>query len=163
MRKETYSIGGKKCQLVYNYAITDLETADTELVEELDSMMDKIFDAAEEQIEKELYKRGLMTCNAYLMQIDEMRDRGRPLVQEYIKELDEKYGKEIAYVIVCQPTELPEAYYFAGFSDTGEAQFSSILAEAHRYCSLSKAKQMAEFLMRGREIVNYTVRLDTLK
>ncbi len=92
MVKETYSIEGRKCRLLYRYAVTDLETADTKLVEELDSMMDTIFDAAEEQIEKELYKRGLMTCNAYLMQIDEMRDCSNPLVKEYIKELDAKYG-----------------------------------------------------------------------
>jgi hypothetical protein len=93
-----------------------------------------------------------------------MRVNGNSLVQDHIKELDEKYGgKEIAYVIICQPTELPEAYCFTGFSEIGEAQFSPSLAEAHRYPSLSKAKQMAEFLMRSRSIVNYTVRLDTLK
>ena len=163
MVKETYSIEGRKCRLLYRYAVTDLETADTELVEDLNSMMDKIFDVAEEQIEKELYKRGLMTCNAYLERIDDMRVNGNELVQDYIKELDEKYNKKIKYIIVCQPTELPEVYYFTGFSDTGEAQFSSIRAEACRYLSLDKAKQMAEFLMRSRAIVNYTVRLDTLK
>ena len=92
MVKETYSIEGRKCRLLYRYVITDLETADTELVEDLESMMDKIFDAAEEQIEKELYKRGLMTCNAYLERIDDMREHGNYLVQDYIKELDAKYG-----------------------------------------------------------------------
>ena len=164
MVKETYSIEGRKCRLLYRYAVTDLETADTELVEDLDSMMDKVFDAAEEQIEKELYKRGLMTCNAYLERIDDMRVNGNYLVQDYIKELDEKYsGKEIAYVIVCQPTEVLEAYYLTGFSDTGEPQFSSNLAEAHRYLSLDKAKQMSEFLVCSRAAVNCTVRLDTLK
>ena len=92
MVKETYSIEGRKCRLLYRYAITDLETADTKLVEELSSMMDTIFDAAEEQIEKELYKRRLMTCNAYLERIDDMRVNGNYLVQDYIKELDAKYG-----------------------------------------------------------------------
>lgn len=163
MIKETYSIGGRKCRLLYRYAVTDLETADTELVEDLESMMDKIFDVAEEQIEKELYKRGLMTCNAYLERIDDMRANGNYLVQDHIKELDEKYsGKEIAYVIVCQLTELPEIHYLTGFSEIGDPQFSPSLAEAHRYHSLSKAKQMAEFLMRSRAIVNYTVRPDTI-
>ena len=92
MIKETYSIEDRKCRLLYRYAITDLETADTGLVEELDSMMDMIFDAAEEQIEKELYKRGLMTCNANLERIEDMRAHGNYLVQDYIKELDAKYG-----------------------------------------------------------------------
>ena len=92
MVKETYSIGDSKCRLTYRYSIIGMETADTELLEDLDSMMDKIFDTAEEQIEKELYKRGLMTCNAYLERIDDMREHGNYLVQDYIKELDAKYG-----------------------------------------------------------------------
>ena len=92
MVKETYSWNGVNCRLIYRYAVTGLETADTKLVEDLDSMLDKIFDAAEEQIEKELYKRGLMTCNAYLERIDDMREHGNYLVQDYIKELDAKYG-----------------------------------------------------------------------
>ena len=92
MVKETYSWNGESCRLIYRYAVTGLETADTKLVEELGSMMDTIFDAAEEQIEKELYKRGLMTCNAYLERIDDMREHGNYLVQEHIKELDAKYG-----------------------------------------------------------------------
>ena len=92
MVKETYSWNGVNCRLIYRYAVTGLETADTELVEDLNSMLDKIFDAAEEQIEKELYKRGLMTCNAYLERIDDMREHGNYLVQDYIKELDAKYG-----------------------------------------------------------------------
>ena len=94
MVKETYSWKGENCRLIYRYAVTGLETADTELVEELDSMMDTIFDAAEEQIEKELYKRGLMTCNAYLERIEDMRAHGNYLVQEHIKELDTKYGDQ---------------------------------------------------------------------
>ena len=94
MVKETYSWNGVNCRLIYRYAVTGLETADTELVEDLDSMMDKVFDAAEEQIEKELYKRGLMTCNAYLEHIDDMRVNGNYLVQDYIKELDAKYGDQ---------------------------------------------------------------------
>ena len=91
MVKETYSWNGVNCRLIYRYAVTGLETADTKLVEDLDSMMDTIFDVAEKQIEKELYKRGLMTCNAYLERIDEMREHGNYLVQDYIKELDAKY------------------------------------------------------------------------
>ena len=92
MIKETYGWNGEKCKLTYRYSITGLEAADTELVEDLGSMMDEIFDAAEEQIEKELYKRGLMTCNAYLERIEDMRVNGNYLVQDYIKELDAKYG-----------------------------------------------------------------------
>lgn len=163
MVKETYGWNGEKCRLTYRYSITGLETADAKLVEELESIVDTIFDVAEEQIEKELYKRGLMTCNSYLERIEDMRVNGNELVQDYIKELDEKYNKKVKYIIVCQPTELPEAYYFTGFSDTGEAQFSSIRAETYGYYSLDDAKQIAEFLMRSRAIVNYTVRLDTLK
>ena len=94
MVKETYSCNGVNCRLNYRYAVTGLETADTKLVEDLDSMLDKIFDAAEEQIEKELYLRGLMTCNAYLERIDDMRVNGNYLVQDYIKELDAKYGDQ---------------------------------------------------------------------
>lgn len=158
MIKETYSWQGENCRLHYRYSITGLETADTELIEDLESMIDKIFDVAEEQIEKELYKRGLMTCNAYLERIDDMRLNGNYLVQDYIKELDEKYsGKEVTYVIACQRTEALEVSYLTGFSEVGEPQFSSNLSEAHRYHSFSKAKQMAEFLMRGRSIVSYTV------
>ena len=164
MIKETYGWNGEKCKLTYRYSITGMETADTELVEDLDNMVEAIFDAAEEQIEKELYKRGLMTCNAYLERIDDMREHGNYLVQDYIKELDAKYKeKDNAYVLVCQPTEVLEAYYFTGFSETGEAQFSSNLADAHRYPSLDKTKQMSEFLVRSRAAVNCTVRLDTLK
>ena len=92
MVKETYGWNREKCSLTYKYSIADIEAADTGLVEDLDSMMDKIFDAAEEQIEKELYKRGLMTCNACLERIDDMREHGNYLVQDYIKELDAKYG-----------------------------------------------------------------------
>ena len=94
MVKETYSWNGESCRLIYRYAVTGLETADTKLVEDLDSMMDMIFDAAEEQIERELYKRGLMTCNANLERIEDMRAHGNYLVQEYIKELDAKYGDQ---------------------------------------------------------------------
>lgn len=92
MVKETYSWNGANCRLIYRYAVTGLETADTKLVEDLESMMDTIFDVAEKQIERELYKRGLMTCNAYLERIDDMRVNGNYLVQDYIKELDAKYG-----------------------------------------------------------------------
>lgn len=94
MVKETYGWNGEKCRLTYRYSITGLEAADTKLVEDLESMVDTIFDAAEEQIERELYKRGLMTCNAYLERIDDMREHGNYLVQDYIKELDAKYGDQ---------------------------------------------------------------------
>ena len=53
--------------------------------------MNNAFYKAEIEIEKELYKRGLMTCNAYLESIEDMRVNGNYLVQEYIKELDKKY------------------------------------------------------------------------
>ena len=92
MVKETYSWNDTSCRLLYRYAVTGLETADTKLVKDLESMMDTIFDVAEKQIERELYKRGLMTCNAYLERIDDMRVNGNYLVQDYIKELDAKYG-----------------------------------------------------------------------
>lgn len=92
MVKETYSWKGEGCRLLYRYAVTGLETADTKLIEDLESMMDTIFDVAEKQIERELYKRGLMTRNAYLERIDDMRVNGNYLVQDYIKELDAKYG-----------------------------------------------------------------------
>jgi hypothetical protein len=152
--KETYGYNNDRCRLIYRYSITGILTNQEELLEkqnilleEIEAVMNKAFASAEEEIKKELYKKGLMTCNAYLESIDEMRLHGNDLVQANIKELDEKYGeKEIAYVIVCQPTELPEVYYFTGFSEIGEAQFSLSLAEAHRYHSLSKAKQMAERL-----------------
>lgn len=94
MVKETYSWKGENCRLIYRYAVTGLKTADIKLVEDLESMLDTIFDAAEKQIEKELYKRGLMTCNAYLEHIDDMRVNGNYLVQDYIKELDEKYKED---------------------------------------------------------------------
>lgn len=90
--KETYSFGDENCRLIYRYAITGLKTADTELVNKITSIIDEAFDTAEEQIEKELYKRGLMTCNAYLESIDDMRVNGNYLVQDHIKELDAKYG-----------------------------------------------------------------------
>jgi hypothetical protein len=35
-----------------------------------------------------------MTCNAYLERIDDMRVTGNYLVQDYIKELDAKYGDQ---------------------------------------------------------------------
>ena len=162
--KETYSFGDENCRLIYRYAITGLETANTELVNKIANIMDEAFDAAEEQIEKELYKRGLMTCNANLERIDDMREHGNYLVQDYIKELDAKYKeKDNAYVLVCQPTEVLEAYYFTGFSETGDPEFSPNLADAYRYPLLDTAKQMSEFLVHSRAAVNCTVRLDTLK
>lgn len=169
--KETYGYNNDRCRLTYRYSITGILTNQEELLEkqnilleEIEAIMNKAFASAEEEIKKELYKKGLMTCNAYLENIDYMRANGNDLVQANIKELDEKYKeKEIQYVITCQPTEAPEVYYLTGFSETGDPEFSPNLADAHRYLLLDSAKRMAEFLMRSRVIVNYTVRLDTLK
>lgn len=101
MVKETYGWNGENCRLIYRYAITGILTNQEELLEkqnilleEIEAIMDKAFDLAEEQIEKELYKKGLMTCNAYLESIDDMRVNGNHLVQNYIKELDAKYGDQ---------------------------------------------------------------------
>lgn len=169
--KETYSYNDERCRLKYRYSITGMITNQEEMLEKQNVLLDQIeyimnnaFYKAEAEIERELYKKGLMTCNASLESIEYMRAHGNDLVQDHIKELDNKYKeKDIAYVIVCQPTEAPEAYYLTGFSETGDPEFSPNLADAHRYLLLDSAKRMAEFLMRSRAIVNYTVRLDTLK
>lgn len=96
--KEIYGYNNDQCRLVYRHSITGILTDQEELLEkqnvllaDLESILNKAFASAEEQIEKELYKKGLMTCNAYLESIADMRVHGNDLVQNYIKELDEKY------------------------------------------------------------------------
>ena len=70
---------------------------------------------------------------------------------------------KIAYVIVCQPTELPEAYYLSGFSDAGDVLYSDVLAEACMYSLFESAKQIANELKHSRKVVDCEVRLNTLK
>lgn len=57
-------------------------------------IVENAFNNAEDEIEKQLYKQGLMTCNAMLRSIAEMKEHGNDLVQAYIKKLDEKYEEE---------------------------------------------------------------------
>ena len=96
--KEIYGYNNDTCRLVYRHSITGILTDQEELLEkqnvllaDLESILNKAFASAEEQIEKELYKKGLMTCNAYLESIEDMRIHGNELVQAHIKELDNKY------------------------------------------------------------------------
>lgn len=96
--KEIYGCNNDECRLVYKHSITGILTDPKELLEkqnvslaDLESILDKAFASAEEQIERELYKKGLMTCNAYLESIEDMRIHGNDLVQAYIQELDKKY------------------------------------------------------------------------
>lgn len=96
--KETYGYNNDNCRLVYRYSITGVLTNQEELLEkqdvlleQLESIMNNAFHKAEAEIEKELYKKGLMTCNAYLESIKDMRVYGNDLVQAHIKELDNKY------------------------------------------------------------------------
>ena len=100
--KETYGYNSNQCRLIYRYSITGILTNQEELLEkqnvlldDIDGILNKAFASAEEQIEKELYKKGLMTCNAYLESIEDMRVQGNDLVQSYIKELDEKYKETL--------------------------------------------------------------------
>ena len=111
--KEIYGCNNDECRLVYKHSITGILTDQEELLEklnrkieryteellekqnvslaDLESILDKAFASAEEQIERELYKKGLMTCNAYLESIEDMRIHGNDLVHAYIQELDKKY------------------------------------------------------------------------
>ena len=91
--KEIYGYNKSHVRLKYNYCISCIDREQAELIEDLTDMMNKIFDAAEDKIEEELYHRGLMACNSYLEQIDYMRVNGNESVQEYIKYLDETYGR----------------------------------------------------------------------
>ena len=63
-----------------------------EQVETVKKIFETVFDKAEDEIEKQLYEQGLMTCNGMLCNIDQMRKNGNYLVQEYIEELDKKYN-----------------------------------------------------------------------
>ena len=89
--KETYGYGNWHTRLKYNYCISCIPSEQTELIEDITNIMDSVFDAAEDRIEEELYKKGFMTCNSYLEKIDYMRVNGNESVQEYIKYLDAKY------------------------------------------------------------------------
>ena len=96
--KETYGYNNDQCRLIYRYSITGILTNQEELLEkqnilleQIEYIMNNAFYKAEAEIEKELYKKGLMTCNAYLESIDDMRIHGNDLVQAHIKELDDKY------------------------------------------------------------------------
>lgn len=62
-----------------------------EQVETVKKIFETVFDKAEDEIEKQLYEQGLMTCNSMLFNIDDKRKNGNYLVQEYIEELDKKY------------------------------------------------------------------------
>lgn len=96
--KEAYGYNNDTCRLIYRYSVTGVLTNQEELLEkqnvllgDLEDILNKAFATAEEQIERDLYKKGLMTCNAYLESIADMRAAGNDLVQAYIKELDDKY------------------------------------------------------------------------
>ncbi len=96
--KETYGYNKDNCRFVYRYSVTGVLTNQEELLErqnvtldELEDILNKAFSSAEEQIRRDLYNKGLMTCNAYLESIDDMRVNGNDLVQAHIKELDDKY------------------------------------------------------------------------
>ena len=96
--KEAYGYNNDQCRLIYRYSITGILTNQEELLEkqnvlleQIEYIMNNAFYKAEAEIEKELYKKGLMTCNAYLESIDDMRIHGNDLVQAHIKELDKKY------------------------------------------------------------------------
>lgn len=90
--KEVYGLNEDTYCLRYNFSITDIK--DLEQIKIIENMLNKIFDMAEDEIEKELYKKGLMTCNAYLENIDDMRKNGNYLVKAHIEEMDKKYREE---------------------------------------------------------------------
>ena len=92
VEKESYGLHDDTYRLRYRFSITGIE--DLEQVKIIEDMLNKIFDEAEDKIEKELYKKGLMTCNAYLENIDDMRKNGNYLVKANIEELDKKYKEK---------------------------------------------------------------------
>lgn len=92
VKKESYGLHNDTYKLKYDFCITNLENL--EQVKIIEDMLNKIFDMAEDEIEKELYKKGLMTCNAYLENIDDMRKNGNYLVKAHIEEMDKKYREE---------------------------------------------------------------------
>ena len=65
--------------------------------------------------------------------------------------------RESNYIIRCQPTEILELYFFAGFSDTGKALFSKELEDAKRYSSITDAKQEIKPLRADRTIIRYII------
>ena len=68
--------------------ITSISPEHVDMVTEI---IESAFDKAETEVEKQLYQRGFMTCNAHLESIEDMRKRGNYLVQAAIEELDKKY------------------------------------------------------------------------
>jgi hypothetical protein len=94
IKKETYGAFNPSCTLSYKHAIGGINAEQTDIIQDVEAIMSDAFQKAEEQIEHELYKKGLMICNAYLEQIDDMRVNGNDLVKSYIKELDEKYKEK---------------------------------------------------------------------
>lgn len=96
VKETTYGCCGVDTRLRYRYAVAGINPEEllekqNVLVEDIEEILNKAFALAEEQIERDLYKKGLMTCNSYLESIDNMRVKGNDLVQAYIKELDAKY------------------------------------------------------------------------
>ena len=94
IKKETYGALNPSCTLSYKHAIGGINAEQTDIIKDVEAIMNDAFEKAEEQIEYELYKKGFMTCNAYLERIDDMRVNGNALVQNYIKELDKKYKEK---------------------------------------------------------------------
>ena len=89
---ESYGCGAKFKVKAY-FGIVDITPKQVETVQKI---VGTAFKNAENEIEKQLYKSGLMTCNAILCDIAEMREHGTDLIQAYIKELDEKYNNEVS-------------------------------------------------------------------
>lgn len=89
--KEAYGYGATQRKFTYRYTVTGIDEEQTELLRDIEDILNKAFASAEEQIERALYKKGLILCNAGLECIDDMRMHGNELVQAHIKELTEKY------------------------------------------------------------------------
>lgn len=87
---ESYGCGAKFRVKAY-LGIVDITPKQVATVEKI---VRTAFAKVEDEIEKQLYQQGLMTCNGILCDIVEMRKYGCDLVQEYIKELDDKYKEE---------------------------------------------------------------------
>lgn len=66
------------------------------------------------------------------------------------------------YIVKCQPTEMPIAYYLSGFSETGEALYSTFLARACRYPTIIAAEQVVQPLLRNRAIIRYIIEPEEL-
>ena len=84
---ESYGCG-LKFRVTNHFGITDITAKDLGVVKQI---VDDAFRKAEDEIEGQLYKQGLMTCNGMLCSIAEMKEFGSGLVQIHIKRLDEKY------------------------------------------------------------------------